>query len=141
MRENRKCPFCGEKMICVNTQDGEFTCTSCAEYANHDVLDFIENLKAENERLKAENAELIERAKWNAREQRAHNENMRNKIAKLKCLALHLFERVAFHEFNELCEISSEVSRVEKNRDRWYRIYTRCGCDYRKAKKELRKGK
>lgn len=50
----QKVSFCGEKMICVNTQDGEFTCTSCAEYANHDVLDFIENLKAENERLKAE---------------------------------------------------------------------------------------
>ncbi|MCQ2122446.1 MAG: TFIIB-type zinc ribbon-containing protein [Fibrobacter sp.] len=69
--ENRKCPFCGEKMICVNAQDGEFTCTSCAEYANHDVLDFIENLKAENERLKGE------------LQQSVTNYN------KLRCLALH----------------------------------------------------
>lgn len=46
-------------------------------------------LQEENQRLKEENAELIERAKWNAREQRTHNENMRNENAKLKRLALH----------------------------------------------------
>lgn len=52
--ENRKCPFCGGKMVYINTDDGCFICTTCAEYANPDVIKFIEKLQAENERLKGE---------------------------------------------------------------------------------------
>lgn len=51
-------------MICVNTQDGEFTCTTCAEYANHDVLDFIENLQADKVIVKQKYKRCLAMAEW-----------------------------------------------------------------------------
>lgn len=112
---------------------------------------YINSLEAENERLKKKIAAYEDERKCLSETITCdatviHNLNKEN--AKLKCLALHLFERVAFHEFNECSEIldylretSSKRSGVKKNRDRWWRIYTRCGCDYHKAKKELKEGK
>lgn len=89
----------------------------------------------ENERLKGENAELIERAKWNAREQRRHNENMRNKLAKMKCLALLLASEM--YRFKSMC------NKYEGS-DWWVKMKRQCGYynkSYRKAKKALKEGK
>lgn len=169
-RYNNKTEFCGE----IRRDD-----------MARDCLQVIENLEAENERLKGElDAKTMyaearnDDARMYAEEIRNMNENfdlletenerlkgaikvmhtecdtcwkvqeLRKENAKLHCLALHLFERVAFHEFNEWSEIldelrekSSKRSGVKKACERWYRIYTRCGRDYRKEKQELREGK
>ena len=102
-------------------------------------------LQEENQRLKEENAELIERAKWNAREQRTHNENMRNENAKLKCLALHAMSEYCFaqgtiiHTKLEFVEQSFEEDRKMIHRvnfrDRWGEYFAEA---YRKAKKKLK---
>lgn len=122
MVENRKCPFCGKKMICVNTQDGEFTCTSCAEYANHDVLDFIDKLQAENERLKRELKQTEVQDQVVIDTLRKENERLELAFerainfytclcgrlakdnAKLKCLALH--------SISEVVRLTAMVSRM-----------------------------
>ena len=147
MREHRKCPFCGEKMICVNTQDGEFTCTSCAEYANHDVLDFIDNLKAEKDKLKKEVANYHQ-LQWQHDALIDENVTLSKENARLKCLALHAMSEYCFaqgtiiHTKLELTEQPIEEDRkmIHKIniRDRWGEYFAE---DYRKAKAELREGK
>lgn len=106
-------------------------------------------LQEENQRLKEENAELIERAKWNAREQRRHNENMRNENAKLKCLSLHAMAEYCFAQGTitqlELTEqpVEEDAKMIRKVniRDRWGEFFCKYYEAYRKAKKKLMEGK
>lgn len=105
-------------------------------YSKVNVDPWVEELQAEIERLKAENAELIERAKWNAREQRTHNEKMRNKLAKMKCLAL-LYKREMYFakadkEYKMFCDNQSHLHEINNHH------YEVADYEYRKTKDELK---
>lgn len=63
--------------------------------------------------------------------------------AKLKCLALHLFERVADTETAEWAELAdtwfpNRASKIcKRHEEQWSRIAKKCGDEYRKMKAEL----
>lgn len=125
MGENRKRPFCGGKMIYINTDDGAFVCTTCAEYANPDVIKFIENLQNENERLKGELKQMEV-------QDQVVVDTLRRENEKLKCLALHLFSKYFFD-----CYWNSEGP----DSIRYLHLSQKYGEAYRKTKKVLREGK
>lgn len=74
-------------------------------------------------------------------------EQLRKDNAKLKCLALHLFKCLAYHEYRDWGSIrdgfaeSKLKERCVRNADRWRRINERCYEAYRKAKESLKEEK
>lgn len=118
-----------------------------------------EELQAENERLKAENERLKDEREeanswddaWKMAERITHLDKClvkaRKKNAKLKCLALHLFEKVAKNEASEWSEFCDDqfphsgIHKCKRRKEQWLRIVKKCGDEYRKAKAELKEGK
>lgn len=124
-----------------------------------------EELQAENERLKAELKKWEDRSKvvkdgcdgevyeWEDNYYivtpylNVFVKGLLKENAKLKCLALHLFKHLAYHEYKDWGSIrdglpeSKSKERCARNADRWRRINERCYEAYRKAKKALREGK
>lgn len=100
----------------------------------------IVDLKAENERLKRE-------LKQTEAQDQVVIDGQRKENAKLKCLALHLFKHLAYHECDDWNYIGDGLAesklkkRCVRNADRWWRIAKRCNEAYRKARESLRAGK
>lgn len=103
--------------------------------------------EAENERLRSELGELThhyENCKMNLESEKATTEELRNENVKLKCLTLHLFNRLAYHEYKDWGRWMGGLAdsklnkRCARNAARWRRINERCYEAYRKAKKELK---
>lgn len=105
-------------------------------------FELYSELEAENERLKGAIKVMHTECDtcWKIEELRKEN-------AKLKCLAMHLFERVAFNQASEwadICDVEYNDTKRQKYKryeKRWFRIYERCGESYRKAKESLKAGK
>lgn len=100
----------------------------------------IVDLKTENERLKCEI--------WKAESKQSGYEHfLRKENEKLRCLALHLFEKVAKNEASEWSEFCDDqfphsgIHKCKRRKEQWLRIVKKCGDEYRKAKAELKEGK
>lgn len=92
----------------------------------------IAELQAENERLKGE-------LKQTEAQDQVVIDGLRKENAKLKCLALHLFVRVGYQEYENWSRIRDGHPKPNlKKRYRWWRIAQRSEEAYRKAKAELR---
>lgn len=136
-----------------------FFCTTCAEYANPDVIKFIENLQNENERLKGELKQTEVQDQVVIDTLRNENERLKGELEKdvtrkilsehcnslqseikilekrndrLRCLALHLFSKYFFD-----CYWNSEGP----DSIRYLHLSQKYGEAYRKTKKELGYGK
>ena len=108
----------------------------------------IDELRKDNELLKAEVNRLEATEELLADEQVKildERDNLRKEIAKLKCLALHLFKVVGYNESKNWGRIrdgfdqeSKLKQRCSRNSDRWRRIANKCHEAYIKAKAELK---
>lgn len=102
-----------------------------------DAIEAGDKLEAENERLKTENAELIERAKWNAREQRKHNDKMREENKLLLKIVRHLNYKRCL-AMAEWCDAEADVADADGDYDdmRWYQKWHTRWSDLAKKFKE-----
>lgn len=101
----------------------------------------IAELEAEQKQLKAD----LEKArsykhviKMNNRNLTTEKKRLKKEIAKLKCLALHLFSELGFYATDWY---SGYDERKTRWASKWWKIHLKCGEAYRKAKKALREEK
>lgn len=123
----------------IQLAQANLDCKKCKGYLSV-ICEKYSQLETENERLKRELKQIEVQGQ-------VVFDGLRKENAKLKCLALHLFERVALKEASEWSEfydcasLNAKSEMYKNHEERWLRIAKRCNEAYRNAKKALKEGK